>query len=43
LHGDYLRSLLINALKQGKEARCIVRFEDAKVEVDITLKFYKPD
>lgn len=43
LKGDYLRDLLVNALQQGKEARCIVRFEDAKIEADVTLRFYKPE
>lgn len=39
LQGDYLRGLLVNALQQGKEPRCIVRFEVAGVEADLTLRF----
>lgn len=38
LKGTYLRRLLLNALKQGKEGRCIVRFEEAGIEADITLR-----
>jgi hypothetical protein len=41
LNGDYLKKLLLNALRQGKDARCIVRFEIAGVEADITLRFFK--
>ena len=41
LKGDYLKRLLLNALKQGKEARCIVRFEVAGIEADITLRFIR--
>jgi hypothetical protein len=38
LRGDYLRKLLIDALKKGKDGRCIVRFEEAGLEADITLR-----
>jgi hypothetical protein len=43
LKGSYLRELLVNALKQGKDARCIVRFEVAGIEADVTLRFYKSE
>lgn len=43
LKGDYLRGLLVNALEQGKDAVCIVRFENAGVEATIDLRFYRPE
>jgi hypothetical protein len=38
LSGAYLHRLLMYALKLGKDAKCIVVFEDAGVTAEITLR-----
>ena len=37
LQGDYLRRLALDAIKQGKEARYLVTFEDAQIEIECRI------